>query len=352
MTMVRERFNHEMLMIARSLREMKQGDLAKAIGTTQGRISKIEHGLIPPPPELIAEFSRVLKFPESFFFQLGHLYALPTRHHRKREKLAKRTLERIHAEITVRTMNMAKLLQSADIEGHYDVPEFDLDELASTPEEVARLVRERWDIPRGPIANFVEVLERASVVIVSCDFGAPEVDAVGMRVPGMPPLMFVNSAMPVDRMRFTVAHELGHLVMHRLPRAEMEKEANRFAAELLMPEADIKPQLRSVNLELLATLKRVWRVAMSALMRRAYTLKTISAAAYQRYMKMFTANGWRRREPAELDLTPEPATVLAQLIKFHQEQLGFDISELSSIVNLYASQFHEWYPTIGLRLVS
>ncbi|HEV8177976.1 MAG TPA: ImmA/IrrE family metallo-endopeptidase, partial [Gemmatimonadales bacterium] len=262
------------------------------------------------------------------------------------------TLDRINAEITVRAMNIAQLLRSAEVDSLYEVPEWDLDEIG-TPEQAARLVREKWNVPRGPIPNFVELLERAGVVVVPCDFGAPEMDAIGMRGPDLPPMMFVNSALPVDRMRFTVAHELGHLIMHALPREDMEREADRFAAELLMPEADIKSQLRNVTLELLATLKRVWRTSMGALVRRAYTLKTISAAAYQRMMKTFSANGWRRREPAELDLSPEPPTIITQLIKFHQDDLGYEISELSSVVHLYTKHFRDWYypAAAGLRLV-
>jgi hypothetical protein len=68
---------------------------------------------------------------------------------------------------------------------------------------------------------------------------------------------FVSAADPLPRRRFTAAHELGHFVLHRATmgrfRAEtdstlreadddvtdrMEREANRFAAELLMP-ADV-----------------------------------------------------------------------------------------------------------------
>jgi hypothetical protein len=68
---------------------------------------------------------------------------------------------------------------------------------------------------------------------------------------------------------------------------------------------------------------------------------------------VFSANGWRRREPAELDLSPEPPTILVQLIKFHRDHLRFEMSQVSQIVNLYEDQFQQWYPlNNGLRLVS
>ncbi|HJZ57378.1 MAG TPA: ImmA/IrrE family metallo-endopeptidase [Gemmataceae bacterium] len=71
-------------------------------------------------------------------------------------------------------------------------------------------------------------------------------------------LVFVNASDPVPRQRFTAAHELGHFVLHReemggqVSKADTpadveltdeqsdrhEREANRFAVELLMP-ADV-----------------------------------------------------------------------------------------------------------------
>lgn len=348
----KERFNPEMLTLARSLREMTQGDLAKAVGTTQGRLSKIEHGLMMPDRPLTSALGKALELPESFFYQRGYIHSLPARHHRKRKQIAKRTLERVHAEITLRILNIAQFLRSADIVSENELPELDLDEIGGSPEDAARAIRERWSLPRGPVENLVETLELAGVVVVPCDFGVPEVDAVGMRMRGLPPLMFVNSAVPTDRMRFTLAHELGHLVMHGLPREEMEKEADRFAAEFLMPELDIRPQFRNVSLPLLATLKRVWRVSMAALARRAHDLKAISARAYQRLLQMLSANGWRRREPADLDLTPELPTALTALITFHRDELGYGIDQLSQIVHLYSNEFQRLYlPNQGLRLV-
>lgn len=350
--MASSRFNPEMLILARSLREMTQGELAEAAQTTQGRISKVEHGLMMPTAELVTQIARALDVPESFFYQEGHMYALPARHHRKRKHIARRAFERVHAEITVRAMNIAQFLQSADIESPFELPDIDLDESGGTPEDVARTVRDHWAMARGPVPSVVEVLERAGVVVVLWDFGVPEIDAVGLRMRGLPPLMFVNGALPTDRMRFTLAHELGHLIMHGLPREDMEKEADRFASEFLMPEIDIRPQLQNLTLTLLATLKKYWRVSMAALIRRAHDLRAISARTYQRLQRMLAANGWRRREPADLDLSPEEPTLLVSLITYHREQLGYGVSQLSRIVHLHADEFQRMYgPQAGLRLV-
>lgn len=89
------------------------------------------------------------------------------------------------------------------------------------------------------------------------------------KVAGLPPLIFINKNQPVDRYRFTLAHELGHLVMHRAPTPTMEDEANAFAAELLMPASDIYNDLRNISIEKAAALKPFWRTSMAALFYRA-----------------------------------------------------------------------------------
>ena len=69
-------------------------------------------------------------------------------------------------------------------------------------------------------------------------------------------IAFVNASDILARRRFTAAHELGHAVLHRAsmgatlqdatieetdgPLNAMEAEANRFAAELLMPEVILR----------------------------------------------------------------------------------------------------------------
>src|SRR5260221_2966706 len=124
-----------------------------------------------------------------------------------------------------------------------------------------------------------------------------------LRVPGQPPLVLLNGQHPADRMRFTLAHELGHLVMHRFPTAEMEEEANEFASALLMPATDIKEAFagRRISLELLAALKPEWKVAMQALLMRAKSLGYVDSNQNRYLWQRIIARGWRLREPPELE---------------------------------------------------
>lgn len=331
MTSSARRFNPEMLTMARQVRELTQEGLAEAVGVSQARISKIEHGLVPAD-DLIDVLAKVLDYPREFFLQEGHNYGLPVRHHRKRASLSQRALDRIHAEINIRALQLRELLKAAAFESELELRRIDVDTFDGAVEEIARAVRSFWRLPRGPIANIMGLMERAGIVLIPMDFTEPEIDAVAQVVPGLPPMIFFNVHAQTDRLRFTLAHELGHLIMHALPTLDMEKEANRFAAEFLMPAADIIQQLTRVALPLLATLKAVWKVSMAALLERAKSLHVVTPRQYIRLRTELSHRGYLRREPAELDIPAERPALLQAIVAFHVEQLGYGPRELAKVV--------------------
>lgn len=346
------RFNPEMLTLARQVREMTQEDLAKAVGMSQARISKIEHGLLPAD-DIVDVLATQLDYPSDFFFQEGHNYGLPVRYHRKRASLGQRVLDRIHAAINIQALQLRELLKSAAVDPELELRRIDVDTFDGAVEEIARAVRSFWRMPRGPIANLMGLLERAGIVLIPMDFGDPEIDAVAQVVPGLPPMIFFSIHAPMDRLRYTLAHELGHLIMHALPTPIMEKEANRFAAEFLMPAADIAHQLTRVTLSLLATLKAVWRVSMAALLERAKGLGTITQRQYIRFRSELSRRGYLRHEPAELDLPAEHPTLLKAIVEFHMQQLGYGLRELAEVVHDRPHRVRNTYfgQTGGLQLV-
>src|SRR2546421_1977476 len=108
----------------------------------------------------------------------------------------------------------------------------------------------------------------------------------------MPPLFFVDTRrFTWDRLRYTLAHELGHLIMHHdSTDADAERQADIFAAEFLMPSRDVRPYLYNLTVEKLANLKTYWKVSMSALIKRASDLDAITSRhARTLWMKMAQA---------------------------------------------------------------
>ncbi|MCP4631037.1 MAG: ImmA/IrrE family metallo-endopeptidase [bacterium] len=338
-------FNSEMLVLGRQARGMSQTRLAAAVALTQGHLSKIEHGATEPSGDVVAKLANALKFPRSFFHQSARVYGLPLSVHafRKKQSVGKKALDRVNAEINIRILHLRKLLQSLEFEGKHPLPRLDLDEFGNV-EKIANLVRRTWYIPNGPLKNLTAALELAGVLVILCDFRGVSIDGLTMAVPDLPPCIFVNKDQPADRMRFSLAHELGHLVMHHAPSAEMEQEANQFASALLMPRSDIRGSFRGkITLFRLMQQKPVWRVSIQSLLMRAKDIGAITPNQSRYLWTQISQKGMRNREPPQLDFPPEKPTILPEIFKYHFESLGYNINELSNILHIYPQALSAMY---------
>lgn len=326
--------NPNMVILGRESRGLSQKMLAEALHVTQGRVSKMEMGLLPVPGDLLETLSQVLDYPTHFFLQEGAILGVGIAEifHRKRQDVSKKVLEKIYAQMEIRFKHVYSLLQSTDFD--CSIPRIDVDEYNGHVEDVARLVRSTLRIPRGPIQDLTDILEDAGVLIIEFDFETPRVDAISRWMPGCSPVFFVNKLCPKDRYRYSLAHELGHMVMHRLPNPDIEDQADRFAAEFLLPEREIYADLRDLTLTKLAVLKQYWKVSMAAILMRAKTLKLITENRYRYLWSQMSNAGYRTREPAELDVDGEQPSLLQEIIETHINELGYSTSDLGRILAL------------------
>lgn len=343
-------FNHHMMTLARDSRGVTQAELATKLNVMQGTLSKYETGFHPPPMDFVADLSDALGYPMAFFYEGGRPYGLPPFHYRRRKKLSAKALARIVAEMNIRRMHLTKLLISFDWKTNAFIPEIDQDEYQGrgkeqlTIEGAARAVREMWMLPTGPIPNMVDLLESNGGIVIPCDFGSDLIDAMSQRIEGMPVLFFVNVNSPSDRLRHTLAHELGHMVLHTVTvksDEEMEHEADAFAGAFLLPADEIRPQLRRFDLRQLANLKLYWKVSMAALAVRADRLNLITPYQSKMFWIEMGRLGYRKREPNEPP--KEQPSLLRQMISFHMKKLGYSISEMAKLLHLKVTEFQEMY---------
>lgn len=329
-------FNPEMLILAREARGLTQKQVAESIGIQQGTISKIEAGLAAPADPILEKLAESLDFPIDFFYQQDRVFGFNSAvfFHRKRQALADRILRKIHAFMNITRMRIARLLRSSEVSTTSAFQRIELTDYSGSAEEVARLMRAAWMIPHGPLRNVTEIIESAGGIVIRMNFGTRQADAVSEWVPGYPPIFLVNgdAGIPGDRLRLTLAHEIAHVLLHRYPNPDMEREANEFAAEFLMPRREIKASLYSLTLAKLVQLKRIWKVSMAALVQRAFELGTITDAQ-RRYLYINMAKrGYRTREPIEADVPLESPALVAKMVRSHVEKLGYTEGQLMSLL--------------------
>jgi Zn-dependent peptidase ImmA (M78 family)/DNA-binding XRE family transcriptional regulator len=354
----------EMLRLARQRKGFSQKEAALKLGVVQPVLSRFENGVSVPDETILLRASQAYDIPRPFFDVRAPVYGPAVSVHpmpRAKADVTARDLDMVTAELNIRVMQMRRFLEAVDFEPTAPLPQLDIEQFES-PESVAAMVRAHWAVPSGPIKNLTSLIERAGVIVGTSDFGGASISGMTFRVPGQPPLVLLNERHPADRMRFTLAHELGHLVMHRFPTATMEDDANRFAASFLMPTADIRVSFegRRITLELLASLKLEWKVAMQALLMRAKSLGFVDHNQNRYLWQQLSSRGWRLSEPPELDFDKELPTVLKSIVKTHLGALGYSMTDLCGFVPIYEREFLKMYGPIDesgpsrprLRIVS
>lgn len=329
-----------MVTLAREARSMTQAQLAKATSLSQGYISKVEHGVLEATPERLEVIAVALGYPPSFFTQAGRIAGAPCMHHRKRQSMPLLKLRAIHAHVNITRMQASRLLEGVEIDAAFAFPRMDIDSYQS-PEEIAQLLRGHWSMPLGPVHNLTQMLEAAGGLVVRSSFDTDKLDAVSQWVPGSPPFFFVNTDIPGDRLRWTLAHEIGHVVMHLTPSPDQEKEADRFAAEFLMPAREIRPELQGLALPKLAFLKQRWKVSMQSVIRRAFQLGIITERQQRSFFMRFSQLGYRKLEP--VIIPQEEPRLITQVINVHRTDHDYSIADLSCAAHMLEDEFRAKY---------
>lgn len=335
--------NPAMLTLVREYRQLTQSELADRAGVTQGFISKSENGLIVPSEENVEKIAAALEWPAPFFYKSEQVYGFATAclYHRKQASLPVATLRVVQATANVLRIAATPLLREVAFDAPNEFPVLDIDAYEGSPGRIAQMVRSTWRMPLGPVSSVVATLESAGGIVYRLPFGTRQLDAVSHWPPHMPPLFLVNKDAPPDRARFSLAHELGHIVMHRVPNRNMEREADQFASEFLMPAREIRTDLRGLDLPQAAQLKAFWKVSMAALIMKARDTEAITPSRAKRLYAELSRLGHRISEPVEIPA--EEPTLLDAVIDTHRREHRYGVAELVELAGIPEKDFRAHY---------
>ena len=192
---------------------------------------------------------------------------------------------------------------------------------AHDAEHVAEHVRSSWDLGTGPLESVAASIEDHGGVVVHVSAGDVAFDGLSGIASGRHPVFVVNSDAPPDRVRYTMAHELGHLAMDcdQADDKQHEALANRFAGAFIAPAPAIYHELgrkrRRLDLDELKALKLKYGLSMQALMRRALDLDIISDGHYRALCVRISQLGWRKQEPIVCDAERGPSRLRQLLLR-------------------------------------
>lgn len=303
-------------------------ELAKNTGISRQSLSLYAGGVNNPPYENVVKIANALSFPfefftsedvcttttdNTFFRSQASASKLKQNAHKKKLEYVARIYEVLSNYVEFPKLNLPPVF----FRGSEHLLETDSDEVLRHIEFVANSVRESWKIGSGPIDNIQYLLESNGIIVTGMRELDERVDAFSQKVniQNFGPIFIIALSIGSKshvRIRFDMAHELGHILMHdwtesndNLSKDEfnaLEKQANIFANAFLLPRdtfgKDVRPY--ATNIEYYRSLRKKWGVSMQAMMYRARQLEIISANQFQYMMRIVSARGWRQQEPGDV----------------------------------------------------
>lgn len=334
-------FNPELLQIAREAEGLTQAELAALCSVHQNEISRWESGLRSPLVEDVRRLAMALDRDVSFFYRTDFAFSIDSQmvFHRARKCTQRKVLRLLHAKFNAVLVAITALL-SRFKPWENRIPHIPITP-ATPPASIALELRKRWMLGMAPIRNLVGLVEAAGAIIVRFDFGCSDVDAIALKRMNLKPIFFLNSTASADRIRFSVAHELGHVVMHERESESMESEADEFAAEFLFPTASVKSELRSLSPNALWLQKQRWRVSAACIIKRAAATNLIDENEERRWWATFSKRGWRKSEP--YPISEESPSTLNALLASAIDDHGMSKEELRCLLGATHQEFESVY---------
>jgi Zn-dependent peptidase ImmA (M78 family)/transcriptional regulator with XRE-family HTH domain len=314
-------FNGARLTLARHLAGLRKNELAQRIDKSPSTVTAWELGNKRPTAANLAQLALGLDVDPMFFVAREDLRVdgvIP--HFRSLRSTTQIARDQAFA------YGQLAVDVSAAFEVHVEFPALDVPSLPvaldarTEPEEAAREIRRLWGIDAGPFGHVVRTLENHGVLVVFSPPTTASVDAYSFETRTRPVVVLNPVKRDYYRQRYDVAHELGHLVMHHDSEPGgriVEEQANRFAAELLMPADEIRDALPTGmggnTWPRLMELKERWGVSLAALLYRARHLGRLSDVSYRNAMITMSSRGWRRDEPGAIKMMEQPSLLPAAL---------------------------------------
>lgn len=297
-------FEPTRLRLARQLRKMKMKELAEHLGVSAQYVTFLEQGERIAPAVKVNEIAQILNFPVAFFYSSGiDLIDRNVPTFRSRRAMTETIRLSAIARSTVATQIVSDFFNR-----RFNLPSLDLLDLSGEdPENAARLLREHWGIGTEPLENMVQFLESKGIEVFWLQEPSESLDAFAFWY-GNKPFIFLNSTKEAgERGRADIAHELGHLVLHRLvpledlDSREIENEANRFAGAFLLPSPLFVPICPAQPIpDMFFESKKLTGTSIQLQIRRAYDLGIFSDWQYQYANREVARLGWKKKEPLQI----------------------------------------------------
>lgn len=333
---------------ARVSRGMSLADLADLVGVTKQAISQFETGKNSPLDSTLNRIASVLRYSPEFFRK-----PIPTNtsmasgiFFRSKKTARQRDLNAAEVKIEILREINDYLAQYVDFPP-VRFPKSDYMYDDSSPldndsiESYAQELRDYWKLGNGPINNLMNTIQKNGIIVSSTHFRLEKMDGLSEWYNNKPYIFMSRDKDTNCRIRFGIAHELGHLLMHagNIPKEDLlkntvhlqlEEEANCFAGAFLLPKDSFSKDVFGSSIDHFIQLKAKWKVSISAMIYRCKTLHLLSENQIKYLNNQMTQRGYWRHEPLDSEMPIERPFAHKQAVNLLLEN---DIIQPSDFVN-------------------
>jgi Zn-dependent peptidase ImmA (M78 family)/DNA-binding XRE family transcriptional regulator len=349
-------FNPSRLTLARKCRGLTKRSLAEQVGISERMLYAHEMGQYVPTHENIAAFSNVLNFPMAFFAG-EDLDIIPV------EAASFRALSKMTAskrDMSLSDGSIVVGLINTWLESHFNLPDADLPDLTEDgnmlPDTAAERLRLYWGLGSLPIKNILHLVESKGIRVFSLPEAQRDADAFSYWYNNVKPFIFLDHTKTSERCRFDIAHELGHLLLHRretLNRNQntqntrrLEEEAHNFASTFLMPQrALVASAPQNITMQNLVQCKHYWKVSLLAL---AYRLNKVGIISDWTYRNVCVNASQYGRTHEYQGLPNEQSQIISKVLELLTKE-NKTMHDISNDTGLYPTQISEYFFNMAIQ---
>jgi len=321
-------------------------DLAEQVALSHAAIKKYEDNEVIPSSDILIKLGKALHVRVEYFFR-PERFTLENIHYRKHADMPERHLEEITAKI------LDQVERRVELESLFPTPPVQSFSIKNLPKQINHIdevekfadqIRNQWRLGFDPIPDLIDIFEEQGIKVFGIDNDQyPKIDGLYAEVNRMP-VVVVGDQRPGDRQRFTLAHELGHLILDNCltDGLDIESCCNRFAGAFLLPKQSLVNVLgehrNSIEPRELSLLKQEFGISMTSILHRAEETRIISNNIYRQLRAEFNERGWSKKEPGEQ--YPKEVTHIFEQMIFHalaEEYIGE--SKAAELMNMSLKSF-------------
>lgn len=289
----------------RLLKNLSLKEAGSLLNMTATAVSKYERGEIIPDSKKIIDFANAYGVKSIDLLKVYHTPKMTFTSFRKKKSLKGKNLELLEELIQNEVAKYLEVIELNNISFNSIKLKKYLCNSLEDAEEAALKFRNFIEISsRQPLFDLINILENLGIIIVqikNLDNRFDDFDGLSEIVNNIPVIVLLDDMKDGARQRFTIAHELGHLLLN-ISNKEIEEEklCNRFASALLMSKQAVINEFGisrgNISFFELVAFKEEFKVSYSAIIYRLKDLNIISEYLYKK-LSIFLSKRIGKNDP-------------------------------------------------------